>query len=131
MGMGNEMLPEMIEFRDWIVKTLKDAGFKDENRWEWDRGYRSFVVGDELRHDPVPGYSFTHLNGVDLTVREVNRSNGTANNVSYRISITRWKDSSGSGIAMWKMSFRDSARKKARVMDEAISEYMRIVSENE
>lgn len=129
--MDNGTLPEMIEFGDWIVKTLLDAGFRDENAWGWDRGYRSFVVGDELRRDPVPGYSFQHLNGIDLTVREVHRSNGADANVSYRISIIRWKDSSGSTIAMWKMSFRDSPRKKAKVMGEAISEYMRIISENE
>lgn len=129
--MDNGTLPEMIEFRDWIAKTLLDAGFMDENAWGWDRGYRSFVLGGELRHDPVPGYSLTNLNGFDLTVREVNRSNGTDSNVSYRISVTRWKDSSGSRVAMWKMSFRDSQRKKEKVMREAISEYMRIVSEAE
>lgn len=129
--MDNGKLPEMIEFGDWIVKTLLDAGFMDENAWGWDRGYRSFVIGDELRRDPVPGYSFKHLNGIDLTVREVPRNNGAAANVSYKISITRWKDSSGSRVAAWKMSFRDTPRKKAKVMDEVISEYMRILSEIE
>lgn len=62
----------------WNAKAVKDG-----KAWE----------------TPVEGYTFTRLQGHTLGLGVVHRSNGTENNISVDVTITKWHESCGTYVA--------------------------------
>ncbi len=114
---------ELIEFRDSIERKLLDLGFKPKNE-DWSLRYKGFVIGDELQRIKNEEYDFYTITGHELFLDEVNRCNGTKANISYYITIMEWHNSNGHGLERVKVSYKDSKKKQARLIDGIINHYI-------
>lgn len=121
---------EMSEFYNLIISVFTEAGLKIYSQTNI-RNRIEFVVNDELYTKQTEGYSYAHLYGISLAVERVNRSNGTAADVSYYFDTMIWRCSSGHGVRRTKLSSKQTEKTLTKKLIVIAEDYKQYVKEHQ
>ena len=84
-----------------------------------------FSVNSEVRFNRFiqKNIEYSKLDGINIVISEVHRSNGTKANTSIYVSVMSWKNNSGSVLHKEKISFKSSENKVKNQLNNVLSFY--------
>lgn len=95
---------EILEANGFEVRSPKASNLKD-----YERQGHATKDGKSWK-EPVKGYSFTYLEGYQITFEVVFRHNGADENISVDVSIYKWHQSSGRRMAKERVNVNMSEK---------------------